>query len=114
MTDPREAVKKSRTRHLARRSFVVPHAFRLNRLCFTLHQRIQPQIDCLTTLVRLHPMPTLDDREVNVIVDINVFHSNLQAGRVRADVTYVGLKIVHHHVLPSFPVRGVGLMPFSN
>jgi hypothetical protein len=52
---------------------------------------------------------TFDDREVNVIVDINVFYLDQQASWVRADVTYARLEMMHHHVYSLSRLEGVGL-----
>jgi hypothetical protein len=43
---------------------------------------------------------TLNDREVDVIVDVNVFYSDQQARWVSTDVTYCELEIIHHRLNP--------------
>lgn len=54
-------------------------------------------------------MATFDDTEVNVIVDINVFHLDLQASWVSADVTNAGLKIMHDDIYSVSRWEGIGL-----
>jgi len=45
---------------------------------------------------------TFNDREVDVIVDVNVFYSDQQARWVSADITSCELKVIHHRLNPSF------------
>src|SRR5260370_29423712 len=56
---------------------------------------------------------SFDDREVNVIVDVNVFHFDPQAGWISANITSVKLKIVHHCIPPNFGMERP-MLPTTN